>query len=164
MLGLVRPYVDSDVRYIKVGRVYITYTIMSLQLMVFCYLLGSSWIVASVVLAVPVYLLSLLYFADFTVTKNGVDTKCIYLVHYGGYNTIRRFMFAFLLKSFVYESGINIDSFPLLLWNEKKKSYTCTCCLNVTSFDYNKRNSLKSWCCPLSSQKKNNMKKVLILF
>lgn len=129
---------------------------MSLQLMVFCYLLGFSWIVASVVLAVPVYLLSLLYFADFTVTKNGVDTKCINLVHYGGYNTIRRFMFAFLLKSFVYESGINIDSFPLLLWNEKKKSYTCTCCLNVTSFDYNKRNSLKSWCCPLSSQKKQH--------
>lgn len=56
---------------------------LNVFLMVFCYLLGFSWIVASVVLAVPVYLLSLLYFADFTVTKNGVDTKCIYLVHYG---------------------------------------------------------------------------------
>nr|XP_022324980.1 neuronal membrane glycoprotein M6-b-like isoform X4 [Crassostrea virginica] len=51
------------------------------QLMAFCYILGFSWIVASVVLAVPVYLLSLLYFADFTAANK--TTKCVNLVHYG---------------------------------------------------------------------------------
>lgn len=74
---------------VNVSRMYISIApvILSVQLMVFCYILGFSWILASVVLAVPVYLLSLLYFADFTVTKNGgVDTKCINLVHYGKYN------------------------------------------------------------------------------
>ncbi|XP_062596621.1 proteolipid protein DM alpha-like isoform X2 [Saccostrea cucullata] len=57
---------------------------LNIFLMIFCYILGFSWMVASVVLAVPVYLLSLLYFVDFTVKQaDGKLDKCINLVHYG---------------------------------------------------------------------------------
>ncbi|XP_048779239.1 neuronal membrane glycoprotein M6-b-like isoform X3 [Ostrea edulis] len=60
---------------------------LNIFLMVFCYILGFLWIVASVVLAVPVYLLSLLYIVDFTSIQPGASDgkihKCINLVNYG---------------------------------------------------------------------------------
>lgn len=103
---------------VNVSRMYISIApvILSVQLMVFCYILGFSWILASVVLAVPVYLLSLLYFADFTVTKNGgVDTKCINLVHYGKYNMKDVLCLHILLKSDIYEWGTNTCIYCFLL-------------------------------------------------
>ena len=107
--------------------------------MAFCYILGFSWIVASVVLAVPVYLLSLLYFADFTAANK--TTKCVNLVHYGEFTEDNQ-QIQFLLKPDTlsyYQLNYVVGRVVHSNYEKKNKSYyanTNICCLIIFHWLY----------------------------